>query len=79
MWLIKLSTIGHKSDRQEQGMHFLKSALFTKGGGRREEEKHVTAKNLKQAESPAYTKSRIDLPTNSQFNDLQHHNAVLPL
>ena len=45
---------------------------------RREEEEHVTARNWKQAESPACTKNRTHLPTSSQFHDLRPHNAVLP-
>ena len=45
---------------------------------RREEEECVTAKNLKQAESPTCTKNRTHLPTSSQFHDLRPHNAVLP-
>ena len=45
---------------------------------RREEEERVTAKNSKQAESPACTENRTHLPTSSQFHDLRPHNAVLP-
>ena len=45
---------------------------------REEEERHVTAKTSKQAESPACPKNRTHLPTSLQFHDLQPHNAVLP-
>ena len=42
----------------------------------REEEERVTAKNLKQAESPVCTKNRTHVPTSLQFHD---HKTLLGL
>ena len=50
----------------------MRSFLF-----QREEEEHVTAKNLEQAESPTCTKNRTHFPTSSQFCNLRLHNVTL--
>ena len=42
------------------------------------EEERVTAKNSKQAESPACIKNKTHLRTSLQFHDLQLHNQCYP-
>ena len=49
------------------------TSFFTADGGK----ESVTAKTLKQAESPTCTKNRTSFASSWQFHDLKLHNTVL--